>query len=276
MFLSIDIGATKTLLALFSPHGVCLKRFKFTTAQDPRAFEKSLYLNLSAFIQSNFCRRHIRAITVAIPGIVHVEQHSCSFAFGNLSWAHIDLIAPIKKLFSCKIFFANDANLATLYEATRFRRKKGKSVYLTFSTGIGGGIAKDGRLLKSSDTFEPGHTKYTFHHTEKEWEDLASAKAIISTYHAPSIQDLVLDDVHLEDLIARLSLGLLDIIEQEDPETIIIGGPLAFIFKKLKRPLLASLRSSINSTTVALKKARRPTESVIYGAYLYSKQNYRK
>ena len=276
MYLAIDIGGTKTMLALFSPHGLCLKRLKFPTDPSPAAFTKSLHLHLRDFIPHAFCRRHIRAITVAIPGVVKIEPNSCSFKFGNLDWPHIDLIPPRKKLFDAKIFFANDANLATLYEATRFRRKPGKSVYLTFSTGIGGGIAKDGKLLKSSDAFEPGHVKYAFKNTTKEWEDLASAKALIEAYRVPSLQDLVLDDVHLEDLVARLSLGLIDIINQESPETIIIGGPLAFLFKKIKQPLLASLKNSIHAEQLKLKKARRPTESVIYGAYLYAKQNYRK
>ena len=276
MYLTIDIGGTKTLLALFSPHGLCLKRLKFPTDPSPAAYTKSLHEHLRAFLPHDFCRRHIRAITVAIPGVVKIGPNSCSFKFGNLNWPSIDLITPIKKLFNAKIFFANDANLATLYEATRPGRKNGKSIYLTFSTGVGGGIAKDGKLLKSSDAFEPGHVKYTFNRATKEWEDLASAKALIEAYQIPALQDLVLDDIHLKDLIARLSLGLLDIIDQESPETIIIGGPLAFLFKKFKKPLLASLKNSVQAEHLKLKKARRPTESVIYGAYLYSKQNYRK
>ena len=271
MFLSIDIGGTKTLLALFSPHGLCLKRLKFPTEKSPRDFEVSLSKNLQTFLSKESCRRHIKAITVAIPGVVRIEPNSCSFKFGNLDWPNIDLLTPIKNLFNAKVFFANDANLATLYEATRPGRKSGKSVYLTFSTGVGGGIAKDGKLLKSSDAFEPGHVKYLFKNQTEEWEDLASAKALISAYKIPSIKDLSLDPATLEDLVSRLSLGLLDIIDQESPETIIIGGPLAFLFKKFKKPLLSALR-----TNIKLKKARRPTESVIYGAYLYSKQNYQK
>ena len=276
MFLSIDIGGTKTLLALFSPHGLCLKKQKFPTEKSPSAFVKALSENLQSFLPSPFLRHHVKAITVAIPGVVKIEPDSCSFKFGNLDWPKIDLLTPTKNLFNCKIFFANDANLATLYESTRPGRKNAKSIYLTFSTGIGGGIAKDGKLLKSSDAFEPGHVKYAFKNTTKEWEDLASAKALIEAYRVPSLQDLVLDDIHLEDLVARLSLGLIDIINQESPETIIIGGPLAFLFKKIKQPLLASLKNSIHAEQLKLKKARRPTESVIYAAYLYAKQNYRK
>lgn len=264
------------MLALFSPHGLCLKRFKFPTNPSPAAFTKSLHEHLRTFLPHNFCCRHIRAITVAIPGTIKIGPNSCSFKFGNLDWPHIDLIPPIKKLFNAKIFFANDANLATLYEATRFRRKKGKSIYLTFSTGIGGGIAQNGKLLKRSDSFEPGHVTYTHQNTLKEWEDIASAKALIEAYQIPSLQNLILDDFHIEDLVARLSIGLIDIINQESPNTIIIGGPLALLFRKFKKPLLDNLKNSIKVEYFKLKKARRPTNSTIYGAYLYARQNYQK
>ena len=276
MFLSIDIGGTKTLLALFSPHGLCLKRLKFPTEKDPHAFEETLSKNLQSFMPNPSCRRRVKAITVAIPGVVKIEPDSCSFQFGNLDWHKIDLLTQIKNLFNCKIFFANDANLATLYESTRLGRKSKKSIYLTFSTGIGGGIANNGKLSKTSDAFEPGHVKYTFKNQSAEWEDLASAKALVDAYHINSVQNLVLDDATLEDLLLRLSLGLIDIVDQESPEILIIGGPLAFLFQKFKKPLLQKLRSETSDKLLKLKKARRPTDSTIYGAYLYSKQNYRK
>lgn len=272
MYLAIDIGGTKTLLALFSSNGLCLKRFKFPTEKDPKTFEKKLFANLQAFMPKESTRRKIRAITVAVPGVVSFESNCYSFKLGNLDWPKIDLVTPIKNLFSAKISFVNDASLATLYEASLSNHKQGRSIYLTFSTGIGGGIAENGKLLKSSETFEPGHTKYIFNGSKQEWEDIASAKALIETYKVPSLQKLTLDESRLDDLIARLSLGLSDIIKSESPDTIIIGGPLAFLFRKTKKPLLDSLSSS-SSKPIRLEKARRPTESTIYGAYLYAKQN---
>ena len=265
------------MLALFSRHGLCLKRLKFSTNSDPRAYAESLSKQLRSFVSSRTVRRHIRAITVAIPGVVKCESNSYSFKFGNLDWPDIDLATPIKNLFKCKLFFINDASLATLYEANRLGVKAGKSVYLTFSTGIGGGVAQDGKLLEASALFEPGHVKYKFQGRSLEWEDIASAKAIISAYHCSSVQDIVFDDTSIKDLVARLSFGLLDIIKNEKPDTIIIGGPVGLIFDTLHQPLLDNLRTKAKiKKTFSLRKAHRPTESVIYGAYLYSKQNYHK
>ena len=273
MFLAIDIGGTKTLLALFSYHGRCLRRFKFPTSPSSAQFLKDLSTNLAGFLPEK-SRTQILATTVAIPGVVKIEQDSYSFKFGNLEWKNIDLLTPIKSLVSGKVFFANDANLATLYESTRFGRKHGKSIYLTFSTGIGGGIAENGVLAPASDAFEPGHVKYEYNDNTLEWEDIASAKTLSEDYHS-SLKDLQLDTETRADLVTRLSLGLLDILEQESPATLIIGGPLGFVLKQIKKPLLKSLRASLENLP-KIKRAKRPNESVIYGAYLYSKQNYRK
>lgn len=273
MFLSIDIGGTKTLLALFSYHGRCLRRLKFETAKVAEQFLRDLSENLEAFVPEKI-RGKILATTVAIPGVVKIEQNFYSFKFGNLEWKNIDLITPIKKLVGGKIFFANDANLATLYEATRRGRKAGKAIYLTFSTGIGGGIARDGQLDERADEFEPGHVRYEFNDNRLEWEDIASAKTISEEYHT-SVRDLKMDEETAGDIVARMSLGLLDIIEKEEPETIIIGGPLGYALKKIRKPLIEEMRRQIKNLP-KLKRAKRPNESVIYGAYLYSKQNYRK
>ncbi len=272
MFLSIDIGGTKTLLALFSSRGSCIKRLKFKTEKSPSAFIKNLSNNLQSFLPSIASRQSIKAITVAIPGIVKNESNSYSFKFGNLDWPDIDLISPIKELFSCKIFFVNDADLATLYESNRPLCKHGKLVYLTFSTGIGGGLAKNGHLLETSSSFEPGHVKYHYAGHFLEWEDIASAGTLSKAYGS-SFEELTLNDTILANLIMRLSLGLIDIIEKESPKTIVIGGPLAFIFKDFKRPLMKHLISKTNNSSFRIKRAHRPTESVIYGAFLYSKRN---
>ena len=90
------------------------------------------------------------------PGIV---QKNCSVRFGNRDWGTFSLVDTLQGIFSCPIYFENDGNLAAIYESHRL---PGKTVFLTFSTGIGGGIAERGHLLPESDEFEPGDKIYTF------------------------------------------------------------------------------------------------------------------
>ena len=132
MYLGIDIGGTKTLIALFTKRGRIIKRKKFRTPHGSKTFLKQLLAELEPFR-----RRRIRRIVIAVPGAV---QNNCSAKLSNREWGWVDIATPIKDLFKCPIWLENDANLATLYESTGL---SGKVIYLTFSTGIGGGIVEN-------------------------------------------------------------------------------------------------------------------------------------
>ena len=252
MYLAVDIGGTKTLIALFSKRGRVLKKVKFRTARGAGRFIEDLTTNLELFR-----RFRVRAITVAIPGLV---QKNYTVSFGNRDWDKIDLFTPIKNLFSCPIYFENDANLASLYEAYGL---KGRTIFLTFSTGIGGGIVENNTILAESKDFEPGHKIYTYGGKTKEWEDLAAASALERVYHVDYATDLRGKEV-MQDVAARIYLGVNDIIKEYRPDTIVLGGPLGKIFKLYAKylPEVAGVR---------FKRPKRPTESVIYGCYLFSR-----
>ena len=158
-------------------------------------------------------------------------------------------------------FFVNDASLATLYEGYRL---SGRTIFLTFSTGIGGGIVEKNRILPESSKLEPGHKMYFYDGKIKEWEDIASANAIEGAFHVDYATDIRKKD-DLIDVANRIALGLPDIIKEYHPDTIILGGPMGKIFKLYAKYLPADLG-------VKLRRPKRPNESVIYGCYLYSKQ----
>ena len=252
MYLAIDIGGTKTLIALFSRRGRVIRRFKFKTAKEADNFICDLRQYLLPFQKYK-----IQAITVAIPGLV---QKNYSVKFGNRKWDEIDIFTPINELFNCPIFFENDASLATLYESQRL---KGRTVFLTFSTGIGGGVAEKGAILPESSKFEPGHQVYEFDGIRAEWEDIAAASAIEKRFKVEYATD-IRDKRALEEIGRRIYLGLPDIVAKYKPKNIIIGGPMGKIFK-----LYVKYIPKISG--VVYRRPKRPLESVIYGCYLYAK-----
>lgn len=256
MYLAIDIGATKTLIALFSKRGRVLRRKKFKTAQGSKTFLSDLSDNLELFKKYK-----VRSVVVAIPGIV---QKNYTVAFGNRNWSNIDLYTPIKALFACPIYFENDANLATVYET---KGLSGRIVFLTFSTGIGGGIADNGKLLTDIN-FEPGHQQYEYAGKVKEWEDIAAASAIGKYYHVDAATKLR-GKIALKDIAARIYLGLPDIAQEFRPSTIILGGPMGKIFRLYSKyiPKLSGVK---------YQRPKRPLESVIYGCYIYARQKERE
>ena len=257
MYLGIDIGGTKTLIALFTRRGRIIRRKKLRTPQGSKTFIRELESNLAGF-----AKFRVRSVVVAIPGIV---QKNYSVKFGNRKWDDIDLFTPIKNLFDCPIWFENDANLAVLFESYRL---SGKTVFLTFSTGIGGGVAEKNHILPESNQFEPGHKLYQYNGQVKEWEDIAAASAIENYYHVDRATNLRKKPI-LEDIAKRIYLGLPDIVKEYHPDTIILGGPMGKIFRLYVKYLPRDLE-------VKYRRPKRPNESVIYGCYLYAKQKERE
>ncbi len=254
MILAIDIGGTKTLIALFNSRGRVIRRLKFPTAPLKDQFFIDLTSNLT-----NFTKFNIDKVVCAIPGTV---QKNCSVRLGNRNWGTFSLLPLLKNLFNCPILFENDANLASIYESNRLR---GKTVFLTFSTGIGGGIAENGHLLSESASFEPGHWKFKFDGEKKEWEDIAAASAIGTAYGGKEATSLRGTEI-MRDIASRIELGLPKIIDDYYPKTIILGGPMGKIFKLYSDYLP-------RYTGVRYRRPRRPLESVIYGCYLLGKRS---
>lgn len=257
MYLSVDIGGTKTLIALFSRHGRVVRRVKFKTAESFSGFLEDLLQNLNGFRG-----RNLQAVTVAIPGIV---QKNCSVRFGNRDWGWVDLFSPISNLFECPVFFENDANLAAAYESYRL---PGKTVFLTFSTGIGGGVAERGQILPESSSFESGHKIYSIDGESLEWEDIAAASALEKHFGVQCATDLRGKNV-MKEVAERVALGIPDIISAYRPDNIILGGPLGKIFKLYVKYLPKF------GSKVKYRRPKRPLESVIYGCFLYSKSRTR-
>lgn len=253
MYLGIDIGGTKTLVALFTRRGRIIRRRKFATAQGDKTFIRDL-----TEVLRGFCKYRVRAITVAIPGVV---QKNYSVQFGNRNWPKIDIYTPIKNLFDCPIYFENDANLGALYEAYRL---PGKTIFLTFSTGIGGGIVEKNRILEESNQFEPGHKRYFYDGKIQEWEDIAAASALGNHFHVDTATNLRGEET-MREVAQRIYLGLPDIVKQYHPDTIVLGGPMGKVFKLFAR-YLPEIKG------VRLRRPKRPNESVIYGCFLNTKQ----
>ena len=252
MYLAVDIGGTKTLIALFSKRGRVIRRVKFKTS-----WQKERFIRELTSVLEHFSKYNLLAVVVAVPGVV---QKNCSVRLGNRDWGTFSLVKTMQKLFDCPIYFENDASLAAVYESHKI---PGTTVFLTFSTGIGGGIAERGRILPESDKFEPGHKNYTHNGKTCEWEDIAASSALEKAFHVDSATNLRGKKMMME-IAERVYLGIPDIVSKYSPDTIILGGPLGKIFN-----LYVKYLPKIDG--VKYRRPKRPLESVIYGCYLFGK-----
>lgn len=267
MYLAIDIGGTKTLIAAFNHRGKVIKKHRFKTPGNKKTFLAVLEAALIPFSVRH--RSKIEQVIIAIPGII---EDNIAVKFGNRPWKNLDLEKQLGHLFDCKITLENDANLATVFETSK---RKGLGLYLTFSTGIGGGLARKGQLAKNSGSVEPGHTTYIFDNKSLEWEDIASCAAIGAVYDRQATS--VRGESAYEDIALRVALGLPEVIQKYHPDYIVIGGPLAKLFHHFKADLRKDLKNLLpNKSLPRIVPARRPKESVIYGCYLFAKARAKK
>ena len=91
------------------------------------------------------------SIGIGAPGPLDPKHGIVLKAVNLPGWEMIPLRSILEVRFVCPVFLGNDANLAALGE-WRFGAGQGTSdlIYLTISTGIGGGVIVDSNLLVGS------------------------------------------------------------------------------------------------------------------------------
>lgn len=271
MHVAIDIGGTKTLLALFSGRGTRLKRYKIKTYQNPDEWFKELNRSLSRVLP--YRRKLIKNVVISYPGVLDSKNNPGKAP--NLPLWDGDLIrTTIKQIFKdnridCKIYYKNDADLGGLYECWGYT---GKTIYLTFGTGIGGALINNQRLARGSNGFEPGHMIKVYQGKRTEWEKIASSKAIRAANKDLDVTKIK-DRKALDDVACRISIGLIDIIKEYQPDQIVLSGPISEVFDGFHDTLIKLLRAGLPKSIEVppVYAAKRPQESVIYGAYRYGK-----
>jgi len=159
--IAVDIGGTHTRAALINSVGRILNRTRILT-QPQLGLAAGLEEIASAIhtVIGTTPPEQISGIGVATPGLVDPWQ-GIAFSPVNLpGWEDVRLKDVMESRFKCPTRVGNDANLAALGEY-RFGAGRGSRnmIYLTISTGIGGGIINEGQLVLGRRGFagEVGH-----------------------------------------------------------------------------------------------------------------------
>lgn len=270
MFLAIDVGGTKTLVATFTQDGTIKKSIKIKTPNDYSKFIGTLRATLERFEEYRF-----NQACIAIPGKVD-RSKGIGIAFGNLDWKNVKVKQDLKKFIKCPIVIENDANLAGLYEAKNIINDYKRTLYLTISTGIGSGIIINGAIDSDFQDSEAGHIMVQFGDKVLPWEDIASGSAIKKKYH--KIAKDISDRKIWKDISYRFAIGMMSLIATIQPEVIIIGGGVGTHFNKYKVPLQQALKKMSTPLTPIppIIRANKPEEAVIYGCYEMAKDKYRE
>lgn len=266
MYLAVDIGGTKTLLGVFDSEDQLIDQKKFETDSDYRKFCQSLAANIS-----NLTTKDFKRAVVAVPGKVD-RKHGVGLAFGNLGWENVSIQDDLEKLFNCPVLIENDGNLAGLSEARLLENRYRKVLYVTISTGIGGGYIIDGIINQDLADAEIGHMLLEHHSKLQRWEDFASGKAIVKEFGKRASEIESNSDWYI---IARnIAIGLIDLIATLTPDIIIIGGGVGTHLDKFKDRLDEELKIYQNPllNVPPIVKAKRAEEAVIWGCLILAKE----
>ena len=160
-----DIGGTWIRVAI-SPIDLKKEAIIIKKTQTPKVNEYSISnaiisLITELLIDNNIEKEQILGIGLASAGPINTESGEV-FNNANLGFKEIPLKNPIQERFlGVPIYFINDGNASVLaihyFEATD--DEKDNIVYITMSTGIGGGAICNGHLLlgKDGNAAEIGH-----------------------------------------------------------------------------------------------------------------------
>jgi glucokinase len=261
--IGIDIGGTTIIGGVVDADGkIILKKSTPTLPKRENGLiiADIIALCKSLISDESISAKDIRSISIGSPGIIN-PQRGMVINATNLGFINVPLGDMLKAELGYPIHIDNDANCAALGESIFGAAKgSGNSVTVTLGTGIGGGIVTNGSIYAGS-FFGAGEVGHHIICMDGEpcccgmkgcWEAYASASALIrdtekaakSNPHS-KINHIINADMNkitaktafdaaaagdetakavVEQYIDYLCIGLINIINILQPDTIVIGG----------------------------------------------------
>jgi glucokinase len=163
-YISIDIGGTQIRAGCYPEGSITPVRLSRIATRQPleTALERMLELVASIWPEDG----QVRSIGVAAPGPVDPYRGILRDAPNIPGWDNVPLRQILEERFGVRTALGNDANLAAMGE-WKYGAGIGHHnlVYVTVSTGIGGGVIVDDRLLLGAHGLagEIGHVTVDIH-----------------------------------------------------------------------------------------------------------------
>lgn len=257
MKIGIDIGGSHVGIGLINENGTIIAKEEQDLNNNSnennynqKLVETIIELTTKILDKKKKDIKEISLIGMAIPGTVS-ENHIIKA--DNLHIKNFNIVSEINKYFNIPVMLRNDAKCAAIAEKEYGSLKKyDDALFLTIGTGIGGAVFLGGKLLKPKkyEGFEIGHMVM-----QKEgikcncgrngcFERYASMKVLkdniqetlkIQNLTGEEIKNILLSKENkeklekiIEEYINNLSIGIANLINIFEPETISIGGSFVY------------------------------------------------
>lgn len=257
--IGVDLGGTKITTAISDLTGEIIEKTTLATgsALGEEVVLGRIFDSISMVLEaSKISEQDVRAIGIGSPGPLDSEK-GIIITTPNLPFKNYNLVKPIEERFGIKTYLDNDANAAAIGEYTFGAGKGTKNlIYITVSTGVGGGAILNGRPYRgnTSNALEVGHmtiepfSKYQCNCGKYgDVESLASGTAIAKRAKEAveegretslkDIENITSYEVHqaylegdkvaieiLDKALEYMGIAIANLILNFDPEMIVIGG----------------------------------------------------
>ncbi|MGL4451257.1 MAG: ROK family protein [Sarcina sp.] len=254
LYVGVDLGGTKIYTALANVNGEILREIVMPTEVDKGTEQIIDKIKESIrYVSEEVTLKEVKAIGIGSPGPLKVKDGIIAEP-PNLPIRNYNIVEDMENEFGVKVYLDNDANAATLAEYT-FGQGVGTEnmVFITSSTGVGGGAILNGRLYRgsTSNAVELGHTTVKYDGRSCGCgnrgcvESLASGTAIkliadermdeetsLNKYEVITAKE-VFDEAENGDILSKsivrecvgyLGLAVANAANTFDPDMIVLGG----------------------------------------------------
>jgi len=205
--ITVDLGGTKILSALFNTNKEIIERVKVATdiKKGPDFLVETIANSVKELLKkTNLNEDEIKAVSLGVPGTVNPESGIISVA-PNLNIENYDIKKETEKYFNIPLLLENDVNMAALgIKSFEYKDSIKNGLVVFVGTGIGGALIFNGKLYRGSSFYagEIGHMKVKssgfFDSSGKDstLENLASRTAIVNSIIKKSDKkNTVLNDI---------------------------------------------------------------------------------
>jgi glucokinase len=285
MFIGIDLGGTKIAGVLATPSGKVLMDVNIPT--EAHKGKKAVFNNIHKAIHmlKESKKVKINAIGIGAPGPIDYEKGIVVEAPNLPGWKRVHLKSIFEKKYKIPVFVDNDANCATLAEAWFGAGKNVKNfLYMTVSTGIGGGIVINKKLYRGANgsAGEFGHMVIDMNGAKCGCGNNGCLEALAS---GTSIKKRTGMEAYAIDLAARqgdkkslkvieetahyLAIGIANLVNIFNPEMVIIGGGLSNMQELIFDPIRKDFKKYamiLSAKSVKIVRAKLGNDAGVLGA----------
>jgi glucokinase len=263
----IDLGGTQVRVALARSDGHLFASVKTKTPL--LASPQGMVDWAASEIDRHRGREKVRSIAIGAPGPIDIKRGVLVNPPNLPGWRNVPLAAMLARATGAKVHVANDADMAGLGE---FHRGAGRGsrnmVYITWSTGVGGGLIIDGKLRRGAHgtAGEIGHMIIDPNGPLDQCGQHGCLEAFIGganlareTGHpaAELFAAAAGGNKHARMVVERaaryMGMALISLTNAIDPEIFVIGGGVSRSWALVQPTIVETLRSS-----PFIKPARRP------------------